>query len=154
LPAIVGDDVVEVFEKYGVLSQRELASREEVYSEIYCAKVNVEANLVTEMGRTMIYPAAVTYLNDLATTAANMKSISKDFNTATLDKVSGLIGDLESALDALDTIHAADTHEPSYQANEVLPAMLKVREAADALEALVPDSLWPLPTYQEMLFIK
>ena len=32
--------------------------------------------------------------------------------------------------------------------------MLKVREAADELEGIVADDLWPLPTYQEMLFIK
>ena len=38
--------------------------------------------------------------------------------------------------------------------DEVVPAMAQVRAAADALEAVVPDELWPLPTYQEMLFIK
>ena len=36
----------------------------------------------------------------------------------------------------------------------VVPNMLKVREFADKLEGLVADDLWPLPTYQEMLFIK
>ena len=154
LPAMVGEEVVEVFEKYGVLSKRELESRHEVAAEQYCGKVNVEANLVSEMGRTMIFPAAVAYLKELASTAANMKAIGKEFDSATIDKVSSLIGDLESSLDTLESIHAADTHEPQYQATEILPAMLKVREAADALEAIVPDSLWPLPTYQEMLFIK
>ena len=32
--------------------------------------------------------------------------------------------------------------------------MLQTRVAADALEGIVSDELWPLPTYQEMLFIK
>jgi glutamine synthetase len=32
--------------------------------------------------------------------------------------------------------------------------MLEVRQHADGLETLVADDLWPLPTYQEMLFIK
>ena len=27
-------------------------------------------------------------------------------------------------------------------------------EAADALESMVPQDVWPLPTYREMLFIK
>ena len=31
--------------------------------------------------------------------------------------------------------------------------MAAVRAAADALEGIVADDLWPLPTYQEMLFI-
>jgi glutamine synthetase len=154
LPGMLGEDVIEVFEKYAVLSKRELESRHEVAAEQYCGKVNVEANLVTEMGRTMIFPAASAYLGELASTAASMKAIGKEFDTATIDKVSGLLSDLESSLESLEAIHAADTHEPEYQATEVLPAMLKVREVADKLEAIVPDGLWPLPTYQEMLFIK
>ena len=44
--------------------------------------------------------------------------------------------------------------EAKHFATSVLPAMLKVREAADGLEAVVDDSLWPLPTFQEILFIK
>jgi glutamine synthetase len=32
--------------------------------------------------------------------------------------------------------------------------MGKVREGADLLEGIVADDLWPLPTYQEMLFIR
>ena len=32
--------------------------------------------------------------------------------------------------------------------------MVAVREVADELEGIVADDLWPLPTYQEMLFIK
>lgn len=154
LPAILGDEVVEVFEKYGVLSKRELHSRYEVYSEQYAAYVNVEANLVISMGRTMIYPAAVRYLGELAATSANLKAVGREFGGATIDKVSSLVGDLESALDGLESIHRDSDATPAYQADKVLPAMLDVRAAADALETVVADNFWPLPTYQEMLFIK
>jgi len=154
LPAIISESVVEVFEKYAILSERELHSRYEVYSEQYAAYVNVEANLVIEMGRTMIYPAAVQYLSDLASAGASLKALGKEFGSATIDKVSSLIDSLESALDSLESIHGDNDGTAPYQAEKVLPAMLEVRAAADALEAVVPDSLWPLPTYQEMLFIK
>jgi glutamine synthetase len=52
--------------------------------------------------------------------------------------------------------HGADglVKEATYFCNSVLPAMLSVRETADTLEGLVANDLWPLPTYQEMLFIK
>ena len=40
-------------------------------------------------------------------------------------------------------------HDP-----KVLPSMLAVRGYADALESVVADDLWPLPSYQEMLFIR
>ena len=65
-----------------------------------------------------------------------------------------LLGELETALDELESEHAASTHEPEYSGAKIIPAILNVREAADQLETIVPDDLWPLPTYQEMLFIK
>ena len=43
--------------------------------------------------------------------------------------------------------------EAAYCRDVILPAMSAVREAADTLEGLVADDLWPLPTYQEMLYI-
>ena len=43
---------------------------------------------------------------------------------------------------------------PRTAASDVLPAMAMVRKYADELEGWVADDLWPLPTYQEMLFIK
>ena len=60
-----------------------------------------------------------------------------------------------SALDA--AITAAHDHEglaeATYLRDVVLVAMTEVRTAADSLEGLVADDLWPLPTYQEMLYI-
>ena len=41
-----------------------------------------------------------------------------------------------------------------YARDNQLTAMAKVREAADKLEKVVPDDLWPLPKYAEMLFIR
>ena len=38
--------------------------------------------------------------------------------------------------------------------DKVVPAMTAVRAAGDKLEGIVAADLWPLPTYQEMLFIK
>ena len=49
LPALAAPETVEVFERFGVLSKAELESREEIRSEQYCGKINVEANLVTEI---------------------------------------------------------------------------------------------------------
>lgn len=43
--------------------------------------------------------------------------------------------------------------EATHAGKDLLPAMEAVRTAADALEHLVADDLWPLPTYEEMLFI-
>ncbi len=149
LPAITSPEVVDLFERMDVLSETELRSRQEVYSEQYCAFINVEANLVTEMGRTMIFPAAAAYATQLAAAKA-----ATGIGASTLEKVVSLTNELESSLDKLEAAHSAAGEEPMVWKDTVLPAMLEVRAAADALEALVPDNAWPLPTYQEMLFIK
>jgi glutamine synthetase len=154
LPVLKSKEVVEVFEKYGVLSEVELQSREEIYAEQYCATVNVEANLVTEIAKTIIYPTAVRYLADLASAISEVKSLGIDASTLTVESVAGLVSSLETAISELEAAHGAAGDDLHAWAGKVIPAMLKVREVVDALEGVVADDLWPLPTYQEMLFIK
>ena len=76
-----------------------------------------------------------------------------------LKQVTDLVGKLQAGLVGLESAtghHGADgaLAEAKHFCTAVLPAMLKVREAADGLEAVVDDGLWPLPTFQEILFIK
>ena len=68
LPVLQGDRVIELFERTGVLSPAELASRFDVYAEQYIQSIGVEAKLVVEMATTLIYPAAMAYLSSLAET--------------------------------------------------------------------------------------
>jgi glutamine synthetase len=67
--------------------------------------------------------------------------------------VAALVSQLETDLAMLQAVHST-AHEVSDWTFKVLPAMLKIRGTVDELETLLPDELWPLPTYQEMLFIK
>ena len=158
LGCLEAPEVEELFEKYKVLSARELKSRLETYFEQYCMTVHVEANLTLEIARTMIFPAAIRYQNELASTCANLKLVGYEFDTDTLDKVTGLVSALQNGAAALEAVLAVEADgfvaEARHCCDVVLPAMLAVRESADALEGVVADDLWPLPTYQEMLFIK
>ena len=72
--------------------------------------------------------------------------------------MSGPLADLRAALITLGDALAADggstaTAEAEHSRDALLPAMTAVRSAADLLEGVVADDLWPLPTYQEMLYI-
>ncbi|MCU0876250.1 MAG: glutamine synthetase III [Pirellulaceae bacterium] len=158
LPVLATPEVAEVFEKYGVLSQRELQSRHDIYLEQYIKTVSTEAKLVVEIARTMIFPAAVRYQSELAVACTNLKTLGYTFDTDTLDTITRLVKDLQDGTTALEKSLAHHggglLDEAKHFSNTVLPAMLKVREAADTLEGYVSDDLWPLPTYQEMLFIK
>jgi len=153
LPALIAPEVIEVFEKYGVLSETELKSRYVILCEQYEKVVNVEAKLVAEIAQTKIFPVASAYAASLAEGVAKMKAAGVATSTVTLEKVASLVSQLESELAMLHAVHSS-AHEISDWTFKVLPAMLKIRGTVDELEALLPDDVWPLPTYQEMLFIK
>jgi glutamine synthetase len=153
LPAMIGPENIELFEKYGVLSETELKSRYHILCEQYEKVVNVEAKLVAEVAQTKIFPVAVAYAASLADSVAKLKAAGVSTSTATLEKVAALVSQLETDLAMLQAVHST-AHEVSDWTFKVLPAMLKIRGTVDELETLLPDELWPLPTYQEMLFIK
>jgi glutamine synthetase len=107
----------------------------------------------------MIFPAAIRYQSELAVTCANLKAVGYTFDTDTLDKVTALVKELQDSTAALEKTashvpHGGLLEEAQYYCAKVVPAMAVVRKAADELEGIVADDHWPLPTYQEMLFIK
>ncbi|GAU08978.1 glutamine synthetase III family protein [Desulfoplanes formicivorans] len=158
LPVLTSAPVVEMFTKYGIFSERELASRQEVYLEQYGQHLVTEGLLTVKMAKTMILPAAVRYMRELADTCASLKSVGMDYEMAVLEDVTDKMRSLKKAIGELEVLLETEMEDPlekaRYMGDKVIPAMLKVRECADALEDVVADDLWPLPTYQEMLFIK
>ena len=157
IPELIKPESIELFEKYGVFNERELHSRYEVRLEQYALTIGVEAKLALEIGATVILPAAIRYQTELAQNVATMKAAGFPAELSLLGQVSGPISDLTTALSGLKAalaVHVEGSFAEGLHARDVLlPAMDAVRGAADALEAIVADDLWPLPTYQEMLFI-
>ncbi len=157
IPELIKPEAIEVFEKYGVFSERELESRVEVRYEMYALTVAVEAKLALEIGSTVILPAAVRYQTELAQNVASLKAAGVESDLTLLQMVSEPIGALTAALATLKeglSYHADSAAEEAKHAQSaLLPAMEAVRAAADTLESIVADDLWPLPTYQEMLYI-
>jgi glutamine synthetase len=158
IPLLGSKEVTQLFSKYEVLTERELHSRMDVYLEQYCLVVGLEARTVIEMAKTIIFPAAIRYQGELALTCANLKAVGYVFDTDTLDKVTVLVKDLQDGIVKLEGMLAehgghSKLDHAKHLCNAVLPAMAAVRKTADALEGMVADDLWPLATYQEMLFI-
>lgn len=158
LPQISTKSSIAAYEKYGVLSKRELEARRDIAYEQYCKAVNVEANLVVELVSTKYLPAALRYQTELATNVAALKAAGVKSDTTLLEKVSALVGDLQaelSKLTELRSVHAENlVAEAEHYCHEVLPQLIATRKVVDSLEATVPDDLWPMPTYEEILFIK
>ncbi len=158
LDALVTPANLALFAKYGVLSEREMRSRYEIYLERYCKDLNTEAQAMLTIAKTMILPAAYRYQGELVGIATQLQGLGKSPHLGTLDKLMALVGDLESRIEILEQAagHAGGDAraEVAHFHDDVIPAMNRVRETADQIETILPDDLWPLPTYREMLFIR
>ena len=150
LPWLIEPQTVEVFARGDVLSERELHSRYEVFVEQYVITLNIESETAATIARTMLLPAAVRYLETLRVAGVGV------LETELFAEIEGFV----AAIKALEEANATHQGEEGsldhaiYMRDSVLPAMAQTREVADRLEKLVPDDLWPLPKYAEMLFIK
>jgi len=158
---VLKPEVVKAFEKYGVLNERELKARHEIALEQYNKTINIEAQLMVLMGSRSILPAAFRYQTELGQSVAAVKAAggtTKETRKA-LDELTSVTDKCRVQVIALQKLLDHDANGDSvkhakYFRDKVVPAMAALRESGDALEAVVPQDLWPLPTYREMLFVK
>jgi glutamine synthetase len=151
LPYLVNDETTSLFDHYGVLSKRELESRYEVFAEQYVTKLNIEAETAASIARTMLLPAAARHLATLL--EARLTELASE-TTELISQFTTAIKTLEDANLEENQPHGDVLAHAKYMHDTVVPAMSAVREAADKLEKIVADDLWPLPKYSEILFIK
>jgi glutamine synthetase len=159
LPYFKDDAVIQLFKRTGVLTPGETQSRFEVYAEQYILSIEVEAKLVKDIAKTKIYPAAVKYIAELSSTNTSLAEIGIGLDKDSLETLVSLTNSMMTSVsklsDAIEQHDFESTEEHmTFCAKTICPLMLEVRESADALEGLVADEYWPLPKYQEMLFIK
>ena len=149
-----------------VFNQIEIESRYNTKVEQYITSLEIETEAIYDLMNTKIIPTAITFQGELLDTVIKLRDlgdiISGDAHQGEiqlLQKVTSLIKDLN---DQLSDLHAKmekaeaiedDSKKAKYFSDEIVPALETVRIPADALEAILPDSDWPLPKYSEMLFI-
>ncbi|MCQ2390352.1 MAG: glutamine synthetase III [Kiritimatiellae bacterium] len=151
LKAFTKKENIAVFEKAGVFTAREMASRHEIAIEDYETKVAIEGNTALEIARTMILPAVrAEYLEVVKayneTDASDLKIAIGALQGEVTDLGKGLV-DLQAAINGLAEAVA------NKDAAETLAKMGVLRSVADALEKIVSNDRWPLPKYREMLFL-
>ncbi len=160
LKAFVSEKSFKLFEKYDVLSRKEIHSRYDIYVDHYAKQINIEALAAIDMVKKQFLPAAIEYATFLADSVGSFKSakIPAPVQTDLLKKVSSLLASAHKALTRLDGAVAkaqgiADTvrKAESYRDN-VVTAMRALRADIDALEMLVPGDMWPVPNYADLLF--
>jgi len=150
LAAIVTDKAIKLFGKYKVLSEVEVRSRYAIYKQAYEEAVVIEARCAVTMARTQIAPAALEYQAELAETITSVQAAGVNVTGATSELLGEVCGHTSRLLAAIKKVEEL---EEGGDPLATLAAMAVLRKEADALEGLVPDDLWPLPSYTEMLFM-
>lgn len=164
----LSDSSVEMFTKLGVMTQKELAARNEVKWETYTKKIQIEARVMGDLTMNHIIPVATHYQSMLLKNVENMRAV---FPAEKADKLSSsnikIIEDIAERTQIIekgveDLVNARkvankidDEREKAIAYHDtVAPKMEEIRYHIDKLELTVSDELWTLPKYRELLFIR
>ena len=160
LPHLLDEKNVALYARHGVFSLAELRSRYEISLEYYAKAINIEAETCLMMAERQIFPACAKFAGDMGRIVRDIREAGVDpiAEAQLLSQVSGLNARLFDAINSLreaiqNTKATSSALEiAQYERYIVIPAMAKVREAADLLENLVGKEYWPFPTYDDLLF--
>ena len=155
IPAYTDESSIEMFEKLGVMTKRELEARREIKLEEYAGLINIEARTMIDMAAKLYIPSVIAYVNSVASSMSTVKNAYAQADTTAqqtiLVKASSLLADTQQALDNLKA--ATDAAETAKDFHEkVLPAMAALGTPVDELETIVDSEYWPVPTYGQMMF--
>ena len=160
LKAFLTDKSLNLFQKYEVLSHKELHSRYDIYVETYAKQINIEALTAIDMVKKQLLPAALEYATFLADSVSSFSAVSvrASVQEGLLKKLNGLIESayknltkIETALARAQAIEDTVKKAEGYRDN-VVTAMQALRQDMDATEMFVPKDMWPVPTYADLLF--
>ncbi|MBP5667890.1 MAG: glutamine synthetase type III, partial [Salinivirgaceae bacterium] len=158
-------EVVAMFERMGVYTDKELEARNEVKWEMYTKKVQIEARVTGRMAINHIIPAAIAYQTKLLENIEKLKNIFPDkfqklaaVDIALVEEISERIAEIRSKVDAMiEARKVANKIECEYEKakayHEIAESLFDIRKPIDKLEEVVDNDMWPLPKYRELLFI-
>jgi glutamine synthetase len=165
LDAYISDKSTDLFEKNNVFTKRELHARHEILLESYYKKLQIEARVMGEVANTMIIPAAIAYQNTLLHNAKSLKEVglgkeALETPVSIINKLSEHLAVVKTSIDAMleerKTANGIEDHREKAIAYDlhVKSHFDTIRYHADKLEQMVDDSVWPLPKFRELLFLK
>ena len=159
-PILKSKKTVDLFKAYGVLNKAEVDSRFHIAVEKYVKQMGIEADMAVNIARTMVLPAALQHQELLAGALNGLESagVKSPEQKKALEEFAGLVSSLRKATAKLEKAASHHSDDPYKHAQhikvDVKPAMAELRETVDTLETWVSSELWPLPTYQDMLFLE
>lgn len=165
LDALLSEKSDILFEDTRVYNKREALARHEILLESFYKKLQIEARVIGELGVNVILPAAVAYQSKLVENIKGLKDIGLpesaykaqlDIITKISEHINHIKTDIDDMVSARKTANKIeDLREKAIAYDEtVKPFFQPIRYNVDKLEQLVDDSMWPLPKFRELLFIK
>ncbi|SMC42393.1 glutamine synthetase III family protein [Pedobacter africanus] len=165
LDAYVSEKTTELFTKLNIFNERELHARHEILLESYYKKLQIEARVMGEVTNSMIIPAAIAYQNSLIENAKGLKDLGLSGDAlatpmAIINKLSEHLNVVKTSIDAMleqrKKVNAIeDSREKAINYDEKVKSYFDtIRYHTDKLEQIVDDSVWPLPKFRELLFLK
>ena len=172
IPVILGQfvtlEAVKMFAETGVLTEKELQAREEVYLETYTKKIQIEARVLGDLAINHIVPVADRYQNVLLEKVERIKRLFPEdkvnvlakYDLEMIERLSVHITEIQLGVEQLsDNRKSANRlgnqrEKAMMYQDTVVPLFEKIRYHIDKLELYVDDELWTLPKYRELLFIR
>lgn len=157
----IAEKNVAMFERTKVFTAAECRSRYEITLETYAKHIHIDASTMLEMAGRSLLPASYEYLSRVSRAeyyaerngcACASAKAQVEKLCVTIDKTAGAMEALRRALHALDTAHLGEKARADACRALREHEMAALREAADELEELVPQTYWPMPDYCELLF--
>ncbi|MDE6381399.1 MAG: glutamine synthetase type III, partial [Muribaculaceae bacterium] len=159
---------VEMFEKTGVLTKKEIEARNEVKWEMFTKKIQIESRVLGDLAINHIIPAAVRYQSLLLDNVYKIQQLFKGSKADSIsaqdlanieaisDHISAIKSGVENMVNARKHANRIESEREkaiSYH-DDVAPFMEEIRRHIDKLELMVDNEIWPLPKYRELLFIR
>lgn len=163
LEAYTSKKALEIFEKHGVMSRKEVEARTEIRMEAYIKRVQIESRVMGDLAMNHIVPTAIAYQNKLIANANGLAGLGVD-NKAVIQTIREISGHIEIIKNGVrDMVEArkkankiGDVHKRAIAyCDEIKEKYFEViRDSVDKLELLVDNEDWPLAKYRELLFLR
>lgn len=162
LPHYTDEKNVAMFEKFKVYTKTEIQARTEILLENYSKVINIEALTMVDMVNKQILPACIKYTGALCDVINSKKSVGLEggCELTLAKKIDTLTNQLDVAVKDLESkLCGVSEHEESiftlsrYYRDEIFASMGVLRAIADELEVIMPKTVWPFPTYSDLLFM-
>jgi glutamine synthetase len=167
MPSAIGayltKKTIQLFERHGIYSHKEVEARQEIKLESYIKRVQIESRVMGDLAMNHIIPTAIAYQSKLIENANGLKGLGIDNKemvktiqeiSAHIETIKGGVRNMIEERKRINKMTDAFEKAKAYCDDVKEKYFESIRDAVDKLELLVDDEDWPLVKYRELLFLR